>query len=110
MVGIDELILSRARRAVLALSDEAPVAESYLFGSHLLGEADAWSDIDVAAFMEGAESWDMERRAEISARIQRIAGDDIEIHLFPAAWIDSADSCSFAAHVRRIGLRLETTS
>jgi len=107
MAGIDRLILERARRAVIALSDEALVVESYVFGSHLTGEPDVWSDIDIAAFLDGAESWDIERRANVSARIQRVVGDDIEIHLFPSSSIDSPVAGSFATYVRRTGLRIE---
>jgi predicted nucleotidyltransferase len=107
MAGIDEVVLERARRALLVLAGETPVVESYLFGSHLSEEADAWSDIDIAVFLEDAEAWDIERRAVLSARVQRLAGDDIEIHVFPAGSDESGDPSSFANHVRRVGVRLE---
>lgn len=107
MAGIDAVVLERARRAVLVVAGETPVVESYLFGSHVAGENDAWSDIDIAVFLEDAEAWDIARRAELSARVQRLTGDDIEVHVLLAVAEDSEDPSSFASHVRRVGVRLE---
>ena len=45
-----------------ALARRGTVIAAYVFGSHVTGRADEWSDIDVAAFMEGIESWDFWRR------------------------------------------------
>lgn len=41
------------------------VRAAYVFGSHVGGTADAWSDIDVAAFIEGLEHWDIRKHATV---------------------------------------------
>jgi len=51
---------------------------------HVDGEADADSDIDLAAFIEGADAWDIRERARVVCLVQREAGDHVELHLFPA--------------------------
>lgn len=45
----------RAYLAIQALSRRVEVAGAYLFGSHVDGRADEYSDIDVGAFVEGLE-------------------------------------------------------
>ena len=109
MARLDPVIAYRARKAISVLEDEAQVEAAYVFGSQVYGSADDWSDIDIAVFVVGVEKWDIERRAIAAARTQRIAGDDIEVHLFPAFLHTSAPSASFAAYVRRHGVRLTTS-
>lgn len=108
MARLDPVIAERARRAVRSLAEEARVEAAFVFGSRVDGTPDQWSDIDIAAFVQGLEEWDIERRAQASARVQGIAGDDIELHLFPAVHFKSAPKASFAAYVQRMGVQIET--
>jgi predicted nucleotidyltransferase len=103
---LDPVIANRARRAIQVLAAEASVEAAYVFGSQVEASADDWSDIDIAAFVLGVEEWDIERRAIAAARTQRSAGDDIELHLFPAFMHTEAPPASFAAYVKRHGVRL----
>jgi predicted nucleotidyltransferase len=52
---IDTTVESRGLSAVEVLSGLGAVRAAYLFGSHVEGTPDEWSDIDVAVFMEGVE-------------------------------------------------------
>ena len=68
----------------------------------------AWSDIDVAAFMEGLEDWDIRRRATAMAMVMEEAGSDVEAHLFPASALDNPPTASFAEHILRHGTPILT--
>ncbi|MDP2990078.1 MAG: SH3 domain-containing protein [Kiritimatiellota bacterium] len=70
------------------------------------GKPDKWSDIDVAIFMEGAEKMGLQRRAQLSAMIQREAGDDLELHFFTKDMFDHPAPASFAKFVMTKGLHL----
>ena len=62
MAVLNAEIERRAIEAAKVLARKGTVIAEYVFGSHVTGRADEWSDIDVAAFMEGFESWDFRRR------------------------------------------------
>jgi len=100
------ITIGRARAAVACLSRFATVTAAYPFGSQVEGRADQWSDIDLAVFVEAVEAWSLPDRAQIAARVQNEAGDDIELHLFPAESLQHHHSASFAAWVLDHGVRL----
>lgn len=104
-MGLDD-VRADALKALRVLERHARVAAAYLFGSHVDGEADADSDIDLAAFIEGADAWDIRERARVVCLVQREAGDHVELHLFPATALTDAEPASFAAYVQRHGTRL----
>ncbi len=56
MDALDPVIESRALAAVKVLSALSVVRAAYLFGSHVEGTPDEWSDIDVAVFMDGGRT------------------------------------------------------
>lgn len=104
MAVVDDVILRRAQAAVSVLAQHAPVRAAYLFGSHAEGTADRFSDIDVAAFIEGAGQWDLRRRVHAGTEAQKQVGDDIEIHILAAELLDDPPTASFAAYVRSHGV------
>lgn len=106
MDTIDTAIESRALAAVKVLSRLGGVRAAYLFGSHVDGTPDEWSDIDVAVFMEGVETWDLHRRATAMALVMEEVGSDVEAHFFPAESLEHHHSASFAAWVLNHGVRL----
>jgi predicted nucleotidyltransferase len=106
MAQLDIAIEERARAAVVSLSRFAKVTAAYLFGSQVDGTPDQWSDIDVAVFVEGVEAWSLPDRARIAAQVQKEAGDDIELHFFPAEALQHHHKASFAAWVLNHGVRL----
>lgn len=106
MAGLDALTEKRAMAARDVVARFARVARAYLFGSHAAGTADRWSDIDVALFVEGAEDWDLHRRARMAAQVQKEAGDEVEPHFFPASALAGSDPAGFAAWVIKHGVEI----
>lgn len=106
MDQLDEVTRERLNRALRALSLRVHPVEAYLFGSRAEGRADEWSDYDLAVFIEGAEHWDLPRLALFCADIQKEAGDDIELHVFPALHTQTPEPASFAAFIISHGIRL----
>ncbi len=106
MAQLDIAVEQRARAAVAYLSRFTTVTAAYLFGSQVEGRADQWSDIDLGVFVEGLRAWDLHDRARIAAQVQKEAGDDIELHFFPAESLHRHHSASFAAWVLDHGVRL----
>jgi predicted nucleotidyltransferase len=106
MAVLDAEVRRRALAAARALAREGVVRAAYVFGSHVEGRADRWSDIDVAAFMEGVESWDLWQRARVIVDVQKEVGFDVEPHFFAASCLRHAEPGSFAADVLRHGVRI----
>jgi predicted nucleotidyltransferase len=106
MAELDEMTKNRMSRALSALSLRARPVAAYLFGSRAEGRADKWSDYDLAVFIEGAENWDLPGLARFCAAIQKEAGDDIELHVFPASQARDPEPASFAAFIITHGIRL----
>ena len=110
MALVDAVITDRAMEAVRAIEPWGRVRAAYLFGSHVQGTADEWSDIDVAAFVEGAEDWDFEQLSRACGAAQHRAGLDIEMHIFPASLYENPPRASFAQYVLQHGTRLAIES
>jgi len=107
MAVIDDLILHRARAALSVIARRARIRAAFLFGSHVEGKADEFGDIDIAAFVEGAGRWDLERRVRAGIDAQRAIGDDIELHFFGAELLENPPKASFAAYVQSNGVPIE---
>ena len=103
------VIEQRAVQALRVLALHMKVCAGYVFGSHVNGTPDAYSDIDLAVFVEGLETWNIFQRADMTALVQSEVGDDIELHYFPAQALESSDPASFAAYVLYHGMPIEGT-
>ncbi|OHB62853.1 MAG: hypothetical protein A2Y76_03260 [Planctomycetes bacterium RBG_13_60_9] len=106
MGAVDTAIENRARAAVKVLSRFGAVRAAYLFGSHVEGAPDEWSDIDVAVFMEGIEEWDIHQHVAAMALVMAKVGSDVETHLFPVSSLDNPPRASFAQYILRHGIRI----
>jgi len=106
MVTLSASVEQRVRKAARILADKQSVAAVYVFGSQINGKPDKWSDIDVAVFVEGAEKMGLHQRAQLSAMIQREAGDDLELHFFTRDMFDHPAPASFARFVMANGIHL----
>lgn len=107
MVVVDAVILEKAVRGVRALERWGHVRAAFLFGSQVQGGTDEWSDIDVAAFVEGAEQWDFHRLSRACADAQRRGGRRVELHILPAASYESPLRASFSQYILQHGMRLD---
>ena len=106
MGTVDTAIENRALAAVKVLSGLTAVRAAYVFGSHVGGTPDPWSDIDVGVFMEGIENWDIHQRATAMALVMEKVGSDVEAHLFSASALDNPPRGSFAEYILRHGTRV----
>jgi predicted nucleotidyltransferase len=106
MGTIDPAIESRVLAAVKVLSVLSVVRAAYLFGSHVEGTPDEWSDIDVAVFMEGVEHWDIQQRATAMALVMEQVGSEVEARLFPATSLDNPPRGGFAQYILHHGIRI----
>ena len=103
------VIEQRAVQALRVLALHMKVCAGYVFGSHVNGTPDAYSDVDLAVFVEGLEAWDIFQRSDLTALVQGEVGDDIELHYFPAQALESSEPASFAAYVLHHGVPVEGT-
>ncbi len=110
MPPISPTVMHRAQEAVRVLSRLGRVRAACVFGSYVDGNPGPWSDIDIAAFMEGVEQWDIPRRAQAMVLVQKEAGADVEVHLFPATAAKDPPPGSFADFVLRHGAALDIES
>ncbi len=106
MAVLDAEIELLALKAAEVCARKGTLKAAYVFGSQVTGRADEWSDIDIAAFMEGIESWDIWQRTQFLAQVQMEVGYDIEPHLFPASLLISPEPGSFAADIIKNGVRI----
>ena len=107
MVALDAEVKRRAFAAALILGRMAHVRAAYVFGSRVEGHAHPWSDIDVALFLDGLETWDMRRRAQAMFQVQKEAGLDVEAHLFSASALECPEEGSFVMYIVKHGVRLD---
>jgi len=106
MALLNSRIEDKALAAAQTLSRLGIVRAVYLFGSQAEGNPGKWSDIDVAAFMEGIEGWDIVQRAKAMALVMEEAGSDVEAHLFPASSLEKPKRGSFAEFILQHGIRI----
>lgn len=106
MDSLDDKIVAKVLAAAKILDRLARVRAIYVFGSHVEGRADQWSDIDVAAFMEGIDDWDFQTRTQAMARVMIEAGADVEAHLFPASSLDHPPRGGFAEYILKHGVSI----
>lgn len=97
----------RARETARVLARRGRLHRVYVFGSHAEGRADRWSDIDIAAFMDGIEDWNLQQRARVMAEVQMEVGFDVEPHLFSSSLLEADDPASFARYVIDHGLPID---
>lgn len=106
MIVIDDGAMNKVMLALRLLSRQGFVRAAYLFGSQVEGTADEWSDIDVAVFMDGVESWDLPRHVHTMSRVMEATNDDVEVHLFPASSLENPGRGSFVENILNYGIRV----
>lgn len=100
-------VIASAEKGLHVLKRHVRVTAAYLFGSQAEGTADKDSDIDLAAFIEGAEEWDLDHRVDVAVSVQQEAGDDIELHIFSGKALTDSEPASFATWVKKHGVKLD---
>ncbi|RJP34194.1 MAG: nucleotidyltransferase domain-containing protein [Candidatus Omnitrophota bacterium] len=106
MVDLDITMENRIQMALTVISRFTHVVCAYLFGSQVDGTPDQWSDIDLAVFVEGMESWELHERATVAALVQKEVGDDVDVRFFPSQALTHHDPAGFAAWVITHGIKV----
>ena len=106
MATINAEIIRKSELAVRSSSALGKVRAAYLFGSQTTGKAHEWSDIDIALFVDGSESWDFEQRTNALVKIMEECGDDVEAHFFPASEAENPEKGSFAEYIVKHGVKV----
>ena len=106
MAPLDAITKSRMQLALRQIARHCRPAAAYLFGSQAEGRANEWSDYDVAIFVRGAENWDLPQLARLCVQVQKEAGNDIELHVFPETDFMHPEPASFAAYIMSHGIAL----
>ncbi len=99
-------LMERVKRASTELRKRFEVTEIYLFGSQISGTAHKWSDVDIAVFLRRFDVAPLHERVLAIVDVQRTFGDDLEFHFFDASDPATEESVSFAAEVKRTGVRI----
>ena len=107
MAAIPVALTKRVQPVHSIVGQYGTVVGTFLFGSYAWGTPTDDSDIDVAAFVEGAETWGLRARAEIIAETQRQLGDDIELHVFPGDMLGQPPVASLARKIVEQGIRID---
>jgi predicted nucleotidyltransferase len=103
----DSRRVAQATEALRVLTRYGRVAGAFVFGSQAEGTAGPHSDVDLAAFVEGADGWDVQAEVDICCTVQREVGDDIDLHIFPACALGAAEPASMAEYVQEHGTPLK---
>ena len=106
MVILETEVKEKTLAAIRTLSRLGTVRNAYIFGSHVEGRADEWSDIDIAVFMDEVENWDLQRRVKAMVLVMEEAGSDVEVHLFPSSTLENPGRGSFAEYILRHGVSI----
>lgn len=99
-------VIELVRKAALEMRRRFDVRAVYLFGSHVKGTAHHWSDIDVGIFLSEFKTAPYHVRIQAIVDVQRDLSDDLEFHFFDESNPATQESVSFAAHVRKTGVRV----
>ena len=103
-------VMARAVEAVAEVARHLDVSAAFLFGSQVEGGADEDSDIDIAVFARGVETWNFLEYVNVATRIQTELHNDIELHFFSDRQLQHCEPASFAAYVQKHGVRVDESA
>ncbi|MFO7897732.1 MAG: nucleotidyltransferase domain-containing protein [Planctomycetota bacterium] len=107
MAAHPPVVMDRAKQVVSVAARQVDVSAAFLFGSQVNGTADQDSDLDIALFVPGVETWDFVERVDTATDIQMELASDVELHFFPADELEHPRRGSFAAYVQEHGVPIE---
>lgn len=94
-------------KGLARVRDRIRIEAAYLFGSQLMGEADADSDIDVAIFSPDVDGLNLVERVHLTSEIALGCDSSLELHLFSSRALANARPTNFAGYIVAHGKRLE---
>lgn len=82
------------------------IEAAYLFGSQMSGEANEYSDIDLAIFSPDVDGLNVVERIHLTAQLALGCDSNLELHLFPMQALANARPTNFAGYIVTHGKRL----
>lgn len=106
MAPIPNELNARLVAVLEELHTAVKVRSAYLFGSQVSGKTHRYSDVDIAVFLDNFDAYSVQEELSLTSRICRRFGSDLEFHFFDASDPATEEPVSFAAEVKRTGLRI----
>ena len=106
MAALSPDIERRALEVVPVLERFGRVRRVYVFGSHVNGQPDEYSDIDIGAFMDFDEAWDFDRTHKLKMAVHNELGWQLEVHLFASTTLTDIPPASFAEYIIENGVKI----
>ena len=97
--GTEEII----RRAVERLRQEIRVDQAILFGSHAQGDADAWSDVDLAVISPDFSRLSHHKVIGLLAEVALAVDPSVEIRPYTPWDLREARPTNFLGHILAVG-------
>mgnify|MGYP001614328719 CR=1 FL=1 len=93
-------------KALARTNQRIRIEAAYLFGSQLTGEADVYSDIDLAVFTPDVDDLNLVQRVHLTSEIAVGCDSRVELHLYPSKALANARPSNFAGYIVAHGKRL----
>ena len=105
MPAVDDLE-ETVEKALARVQERVSVEAAYLFGSQLTGEADEYSDIDLAIFTPDVDGLNLVQRVHLTSGLAVGCDSRVELHLYPSRALAQARPTNFAGYIVAHGKRL----
>ncbi len=102
LADLEEII----ERGLARVRERVRIEAAYLFGSQLTGDADEYSDIDLAVFTPDVDGLNFVERINLTSEIAVECDSRLQLHLYRSRALASARPTNFAGYVVAHGKRL----
>ncbi len=91
------------RRVIESLQQKVRVQQAILFGSHARGEADAWSDVDLAVISSDFSRLTHRKLIDLLAEVALAVDPSVEIRPYTPRDLKEARPTNFLGHILAVG-------
>ena len=102
VANLEEII----EKGLARVGERIRIEAAYLFGSQLTGEANEYSDIDLAVFSPDVDGLNFVERVHLTSEIAIRCDSSLELRLFPSCALANARPTNFAGYIIARGKRL----
>lgn len=99
-------IREKVENGLAYVRERIHIEAAYLFGSHVTGEADEDSDIDLAIFTPAVEGLNLVEGVHLTSKLALGCDSSLELHLIPSRALADARPTNFAGYIIAHGKRL----
>ena len=106
MAEIKPEIMKAVQDVITRLRERFVLDAVYIFGSHVTGTPDEYSDIDIAAFAEGVDKLSLPEKIDEIVTVQMKVKAPVEIHLYDSSRLKEARPTNIYGHIIETGSRV----